>query len=234
MPPISRWSATCHLRLVFNWCWRRSSLSLHRCQWCHCDDSSPPCHHHQLMKTHLSVNCKKQSNQIFYITKVWNEKSPIVPSFQVNPRRWLSSWSRGAKLLGGWTPYQTNRLIQNCLLITNRASHIVTSLIFCIRRLSYHSNETLALIADPSNNAQLGSNPHHFPKLHPGTCSSVGMRRGTDRHTQAGMTNIHFARLCLMQNFNFVLILVNESEFGSLTTNFVFVNRKTLPTRHTY
>jgi len=25
--------------------------------------------------------------------------------------------------------------------------------------------------------------PHHSPKLHPGPCSSVGMRRGTVRHT---------------------------------------------------
>jgi len=25
--------------------------------------------------------------------------------------------------------------------------------------------------------------PYHSPKLHPGPCSSVGMQRGTDRHT---------------------------------------------------
>jgi len=30
----------------------------------------------------------------------------------------------------------------------------------------------------------LGSvTPYHSPKLHPGPCNSVGMRRGTDRHT---------------------------------------------------
>jgi len=37
--------------------------------------------------------------------------------------------------------------------------------------------------------------PLPFPRLHPGPCNSVGMRRGTDRHTdiQTAVTNIHFA-----------------------------------------
>jgi len=34
--------------------------------------------------------------------------------------------------------------------------------------------------------------PYHFSKLHPGPCSSVGMRRGTDRQTHTHVTNIHF------------------------------------------
>ena len=34
----------------------------------------------------------------------------------------------------------------------------------------------------PPNNAQVGGTPYHFPKLHSGRCSSVGMRRETDRH----------------------------------------------------
>ena len=34
-----------------------------------------------------------------------------------------------------------------------------------------------------ANSAQLGSTPYHFPKLHPGPCSSVGMRRQTDTQT---------------------------------------------------
>jgi len=39
-------------------------------------------------------------------------------------------------------------------------------------------------IANPPNSAELGSIPYHFPKLHPGPCSSVGMRpRAADRHT---------------------------------------------------
>ena len=50
--------------------------------------------------------------------------------------------------------------------------------------LYYRSNETSALIANPSNSAQLEVTPYHSAKLHPGrTCSNVGMQRGTDRHT---------------------------------------------------
>jgi len=49
--------------------------------------------------------------------------------------------------------------------------------------LCCHSNETHALIANPPNSAQLQGTPYHSPKLHPLLCSSVGMRRGTDRQT---------------------------------------------------
>jgi len=62
--------------------------------------------------------------------------------------------------------------------------------------LCCHSNETRAPIANTPNSAQLGGTPYNSPKLHPGSCSSVGMRRGTaDRHTdtQTRVTNIHFA-----------------------------------------
>ena len=46
-----------------------------------------------------------------------------------------------------------------------------------------HSNETYAPTANPPNSAQLEGTPYHSPKLHPGPCSSVGMRRGqTHRH----------------------------------------------------
>ena len=37
--------------------------------------------------------------------------------------------------------------------------------------------------ANPPNSAQLGGIPYHSPKLHPGSCNSVGMRPRTDRHT---------------------------------------------------
>jgi len=33
------------------------------------------------------------------------------------------------------------------------------------------------------NSAQLEGNPYHSTKLHPGPCSNVGMRRGSDRQT---------------------------------------------------
>ena len=48
-----------------------------------------------------------------------------------------------------------------------------------------HSNESRAQTANPPNSAQLDSTPYHTPMLHPGPCSSVEMRRGTDRHTDA-------------------------------------------------
>jgi len=53
-------------------------------------------------------------------------------------------------------------------------------------RLMLHSNATRAPIANQLNSAQLEGIPYHFPKLHPGPCSSVGMRRRgqqTDRQT---------------------------------------------------
>jgi len=49
--------------------------------------------------------------------------------------------------------------------------------------LCYHSIDTRAPIANSPNSAQLEGTPYHFPYLHPGPCSSVGIRRGTDRHT---------------------------------------------------
>jgi len=53
--------------------------------------------------------------------------------------------------------------------------------------LCCHSNETRAPIANPPNMAQLWGTLYHSPKLHPGACSSVGMRRRidtqTDKHT---------------------------------------------------
>jgi len=67
--------------------------------------------------------------------------------------------------------------------------------------LCCHSNETSPPIANPPKNEQLGSIPYHSHKLHPGPCSSVGMRRRTDRqtdtdthrNTQTRVTNIPFA-----------------------------------------
>jgi len=55
------------------------------------------------------------------------------------------------------------------------------------------------------NSAQLKSTPYHSPKLHSGPCSSVGMRRGTDRQTHRhtdgrGQHTYTSLRLCLMRN----------------------------------
>ena len=49
--------------------------------------------------------------------------------------------------------------------------------------LCCHSNATRAPIPKPPNSAQLGGSLYHDPKLHPGLCSSVGVRPRTDRHT---------------------------------------------------
>ena len=61
--------------------------------------------------------------------------------------------------------------------------------------LCCHSKETHAPTVNPPNSAQLEGTPYHSPNLHPGPCSSVGMWRGTDRHTdtQTAVTTIHFA-----------------------------------------
>jgi len=56
-------------------------------------------------------------------------------------------------------------------------AHISRSALCCC------SNETRALIVNPLNSAQLQGTPYHSPNLHPDPCISVGMRRGTDRHT---------------------------------------------------
>ena len=59
--------------------------------------------------------------------------------------------------------------------------------------LCCHSSKTRAPIANSPNSAQLQGIPYHSPNLHPGLCSSVGMRQETDRHTPTSVTNRHFA-----------------------------------------
>jgi len=68
-----------------------------------------------------------------------------------------------------------------------------------LRKLGFalycHSNATREPIANPPNSAQLGGSLYHAAKLHPGPCSSLGVRPRTDRHThtQTRVTTIHFA-----------------------------------------
>jgi len=50
--------------------------------------------------------------------------------------------------------------------------------------LCCHGNETGAPIANSPNSAQLEGTPYHSPNSHPGLYNNVGMRRGTERHTQ--------------------------------------------------
>ena len=64
-----------------------------------------------------------------------------------------------------------------------------------IRNSGLYGEIICKILENPPNSAQLGA-PLPFPKLHPGPCSSVGVRRETVRHThtdtQTRMTNIHF------------------------------------------
>jgi len=70
-------------------------------------------------------------------------------------------------------------------LLRNQAHERVQALAdISLSALCCRSNETRALIANPPNRAQLGGTPYHSPKLHPGPCSSAGMRRGTERQTE--------------------------------------------------
>jgi len=52
------------------------------------------------------------------------------------------------------------------------------------------ATKPIAPIANLPNSVQLDGTPYHSADLHPGPCSSVGMRQGTD--TQTAMTTIHF------------------------------------------
>ena len=62
--------------------------------------------------------------------------------------------------------------------VTNQQrAHTLRKLEFA---LCCHSNATGAPIANPPNSAQLGGSLYHSPKLHPGLCSSVGVRPRTD------------------------------------------------------
>jgi len=65
--------------------------------------------------------------------------------------------------------------------VTNQQrAHTPRKLGFALR---CHSNATGAPIANPSNSAQLGGSLYHAAKIHPGPCSSVGVRPRTDTQT---------------------------------------------------
>jgi len=53
--------------------------------------------------------------------------------------------------------------------------------------LCCHSNKTHTPIANLPITAQIQGTSYHSPYLHPGPCSSVGMRWGTDRQTDTQM-----------------------------------------------
>ena len=57
-----------------------------------------------------------------------------------------------------------------------------------------HSNATRAPIANLPNSARLEGTPYHCPNLHPGPCSSVGIRPRTDRHADRRGWLIYISR----------------------------------------
>ena len=69
------------------------------------------------------------------------------------------------------------------------------SLTFCVRVMLPQQRNRCTDCKSEKNSAQLGGNLYHAPKLHPGPCSSVGVRPRTDTqtHTQTRVTTIHFA-----------------------------------------
>ena len=73
---------------------------------------------------------------------------------------------------------------------------LVSLLTFHIWCICCNSNKTCALTVNLPNSVQLGSNPYHSRKVHLGSRSSVGMRRGIDRHTHTH-TCIHCFKKCL-------------------------------------
>jgi len=112
----------------------------------------------------------------------------------------------------------------------------------CIRLQAYvlvccHSNKTCAPVANPPNTVQLEGTPYHSPKLHPGPCSSVGMRPGTDRQidTQMAMANIHFAsamphakcnqHCSAAQTGRQLHEILNTKDWAWIPTDLFFINR---------
>jgi len=97
--------------------------------------------------------------------------------------------SKESVLLSRITATNSLTLGRSHYLTRHNASTSTRSHVFAFG-LCCDSNETRTPIANPRNSAQLQGTPPPFSKLHPGPCSSVGMRRGTDTQTRV---TIHFA-----------------------------------------
>jgi len=88
------------------------------------------------------------------------------------PRRTLQDFGRGCP-----TPRLFGSSIKPGIERVQALADILRSALCC------HGNQTRAPIANPPNSAQLEGTRYHSPNLHPGPCSSVGMRRGGQTHT---------------------------------------------------
>jgi len=70
------------------------------------------------------------------------------------------------------------------------------------------------------NSAQLWGIPYHSPKLHPGSCNSVGMRLRTDRQTdtETRVTTIHFASSTTHAKCNNIIAIITtiDNVYGAI------------------
>ena len=99
--------------------------------------------------------------------------------------------------------------------------------------LCCQSNATRAPIANPPNSAQLGGIHYHYPKLHPGPCSSVNMRPWTDRQTHRREWPQYILRhLRLKQNAIIPKFQNGKNSHISQYTLYVYYNEK-LPYHNT-
>jgi len=100
-------------------------------------------------------------------------------------RRWLHTKSisangRSPQLRNGWR--RVISLISMPLPLNITKHRASTSTDISRSALCCHSSEIRALITNPPNSVQLQCTAYHSPNLHPGPCSSVGMRRGSQTH----------------------------------------------------
>jgi len=101
------------------------------------------------------------------------------------------------------------QLCETCCLIivTSHTASTSILLIFCIRCLCCHSNETCAPIANSSNDAQLGGHPYPLPFFKVTSGYVHKCRYGqTDRQT--AVVTVHFTWLWLMQDVNTLYLSV--------------------------
>ena len=101
---------------------------------------------------------------------------------------------------------KSTKHISICASWTSRRRSTADARVPCYKltRVCCDSNETSAPIANPLSSPQLEGTVYHSANLHLGPCSSVGMRRRTDRQTHRGRGQYTFRLgcLCLTRNVN--------------------------------
>ena len=93
--------------------------------------------------------------------------------------------------------------LTSCSTSHTASTSVLGDISHLARMLIYSSNETRSPNANLPTCAHLGGILYQSPMLHPGTCSSVGMRRGqtgTHRDRQPWAITIHFVWIFQMGN----------------------------------